>query len=61
MLYENNKGTDQPLHLCSLISIFIIHCVDSIRLYIVAISIIPRLASFLSLAGMFESYLVAEL
>ena len=26
----NNKGTDQPAHLCSLISIFVIHCPDSI-------------------------------
>ena len=28
--YANNKGADQPAHLCSLISTFVVHCLDSI-------------------------------
>ena len=27
--YANNKGTDQPVHLRSLISTFVVHCLDS--------------------------------
>ena len=30
MPYVNNKGADQPAHLCSLISTFVVHCLDSI-------------------------------
>ena len=30
MPYVNNKGTDQPVHLCNLISVFVVHCLDSI-------------------------------
>ena len=30
MLFENNKDTDQPAHLRSLISIFFVRCLDSI-------------------------------
>ena len=30
MPYANNKGADQPMHLRSLISNFVIHCLDSI-------------------------------
>ena len=30
MTYANNKGGDQPAHLCSLISTFVVHCLDSI-------------------------------
>ena len=30
MLYANNKGTDQPAHTRSLISAFVVHCLDSI-------------------------------
>ena len=26
----NNKGTDQPVHLCGLISAFVFRCLDSI-------------------------------
>ena len=26
----NNKGTGQPAHVCSLISTFLVHCLDSI-------------------------------
>ena len=28
--HENNKGADQPAHLRSLISAFVVHCLDSI-------------------------------
>ena len=38
----NNKGTDQPVHTCSLISTFVAHCLDSI-LHILAKSKISRL------------------
>ena len=30
MSYANNKGADQPAHLCSLISTFVVHCLYSI-------------------------------
>ena len=30
MLYANNKGADQPVHPRSLISAFVIRCLDSI-------------------------------
>ena len=30
ILYANNKGADQPVHPRSLISAFVIHCLDSI-------------------------------
>ena len=30
MSYANNKGTDQPAHPCSLISAFVVRCLDSI-------------------------------
>ena len=30
MSYANNKGADQPVHLRSLISAFVVHCLDSI-------------------------------
>ena len=32
MLYENNKGTDQPAHPHSLISAFVVRSLDSISL-----------------------------
>ena len=39
MPYANNKDADQPAHPCSLISIFVVRCLDSISLVsIVAIS-----------------------
>ena len=28
--YANNKGADQPAHLCSLISVFVVRCLDRI-------------------------------
>ena len=30
MPYANNLDTDQPVHLCNLISIFVVHSLDSI-------------------------------
>ena len=30
MPYANNKGADQPAHPCSLISTFVVRCLDSI-------------------------------
>ena len=32
--YANNKGADQPVHLCSLISAFVVHFLDSIMLLV---------------------------
>ena len=40
--YVNNKGADQPVHLRSLISTFVVHCLDSI-IPLVSISEISRL------------------
>ena len=42
MPYANNKSADQPAHPCSLISIFVVHCLDSI-MPLVSISEISRL------------------
>ena len=36
-IYVNNKGTDQPVHLHSLISVFVFPCLDSI-IYLISIS-----------------------
>ena len=30
MPYANNRSADQPVHPCSLISTFVVHCLDSI-------------------------------
>ena len=40
--YANNKGADQPAHLCSLISTFVVRCLDSI-IPLVSISELPSL------------------
>ena len=42
MPYANNKGTDQPVHPCSQISAFVVHCLDSI-ISLVSLSKISRL------------------
>ena len=57
MPHVNNKGADQFAHPHSLISTFVVCCLDSI-MYILAISKVSRLASFCSCAGWFECYLV---
>ena len=38
MPYANNKGADQPAHPSSLISAFVVRCLDSIILAIAEIS-----------------------
>ena len=60
----NNKGADQPAHLCSLISAFVIHCLDSV-IPLVSISkfsslYLANLPSFFGCTGRFVSYLVAN-
>ena len=57
--YVNNKGWDQLLHWCSLISTFVVHCVYSIISIVAVPKIFKTLASLCSWAGWFESYLVA--
>ena len=42
MPYANNRGADQPAHLCSLISTFVVRCLDSI-ISLVSISEISSL------------------
>ena len=42
MPYANNKGTDQPVHPRSLISTFVVRCLDSV-MPLVSISKISRL------------------
>ena len=60
--YANNKGADQPVHPRSLISAFVVRCLDSI-IPILAIAQISRLwllASLCSRADWFKSYLVGN-
>ena len=59
MLYANNKGADQPAHPCSLISTFVVRCLDSI-ISLVSSSNFKILARLRSWAGWFECYLVAN-
>ena len=54
--YANNKSTDQPAYLHSLISAFVFSYLDSI-IPIFAIAKLSRLASLCSWAGPFESYM----
>ena len=53
MPYANNKGADQPAHLHSLISVFVVRCLDSI-IPLVSISKISslHLASVAAQAGL---------
>ena len=41
MPYANNKGADQPAHPCSLISTFVVRCLDSM-ICILALSKVSR-------------------
>ena len=59
MPYANNKGADQTAHPRSLISAFVVRCLDSI-ISILAESKISRLASFWNWAARFESHLVGN-
>ena len=51
--YANNKGANQPAHPCSLISTFVVRCLDSM-ICILAISEVSRsyLASVAEQAGL---------
>ena len=59
MPYANNKGADQPAHPRSLISAFVVHCLDSI-IPLISISEISSLSSFCGCTGRFESRLIAN-
>ena len=59
MSYANNKGTDQTAHLRSLISAFVIRCLDSI-ISLDSIAKISRLASYCGCAGQFVSGVVGN-
>ena len=50
MLYANNKGADQPAHPRSLISAFVVHCLDSI---------IP-LVSISEISSLYIAYVAAQ-
>ena len=52
-------GADQPAHPCSLISTFVVCCLDSI-ISLVSMSEISSLTSYYGCAGRFVSYLVAN-
>ena len=52
MPYANNKGADQPAHPRSLISTFVVLCLDT--MYTCYIQSFKILASFCSLAGWFD-------
>ena len=54
MSYANNKGADQPVHPRSLISTFIVRCLDSL-ISLDSIAEISRLSSFCDCAGRFVS------
>ena len=56
--YTNNKGAHQPAHPRSMISTFVIRCLDSIISLSFYIRNLKPLASFCGCAGRFESYLV---
>ena len=58
-IISEQKGADQPAHLRSLISAFVVRCLDSI-ISLVSISQISRLASLYSWAGWFVSDLVGN-
>ena len=59
MSYANNKGADQPVHPRSLISAFVVRCLDSI-ISLDSIAEISRLASFYGCGGRFVSGLVGN-
>ena len=54
--YANNKGADQPAHPRSLISAFVVRCLDNTSSFY--IQNCKPLASLCGCAGRFESYLV---
>ena len=46
LCHAHNKGADQPAHSCSLISAFVIHCLDSITTTVAIIQNFNTLARF---------------
>ena len=58
--YATIKGPDQPAHMRSLISAFVVRCLDSMRSKFVKSKISRFLTGRWSWAGRFESYLVAN-
>ena len=58
MAYANKKGADQPVHPHSLISTFVVRCLESIISTLDKSEVFKILASFCSWEGRFESYLV---
>ena len=56
----DNKDADQPVHLCSLISVFVIHFLDRIISTEWYILNFKTLASLSCWAGRFETNLVAN-
>ena len=57
MSYANNKGADQPAHPCSLISAFVVHCLDSL-MSLVSVTKISSLmlASVAAQAGLYLAW-----
>ena len=60
MPYANNKDADQPVQPCSLISAFVVHCLDSKIPLVSYTQNFKPLPSFCGCAGLFVSYLVAN-
>ena len=46
--YANNKGADQPVRMCSLISTFVVRCLDSIIPLLAIAQNFETLASLIS-------------
>ena len=59
MPYATNKGADQPAHSRSLISAFVVRCLDSLMLSFYIRNFKP-LPSFCDCADRFESMVVAN-
>ena len=60
MPYANNKGADQPAHQRSLISAFVVCCLDKYNTSTCCGQNFKTLANLISWAGQFESQLVAH-
>ena len=58
--YANNKGADQAVHPRSLISTFVVCCLDCIIHLLATSQKFRTLASFCGCAGRFVSYLVGN-
>ena len=48
MSYANNKGADQPAHLRSLISTFVVHCLDSVMSLVSVTKILSLMLAFVA-------------